>query len=133
MSRIERPVLVQVVLVALLAAGALVSVSSPVGVAEVSDAADPRPNIILFSSDDQRAADMVAMEATRRLLGGRGTTFDHAYAPFPLCCPSRASILTGQYAHNHGVLGNGGGPTPVGGVVDFDDTSTLATWLDDVG
>ncbi|MGI8694001.1 MAG: sulfatase family protein [Geodermatophilaceae bacterium] len=133
MSRIERPVLVQVVLVALLAAGALVSVSSPVGVAEVSDAADPRPNIILISSDDQRAADMVAMEATRRLLGGRGTTFDHAYAPFPLCCPSRASILTGQYAHNHGVLGNGGGPTPVGGVVDFDDTSTLATWLDDVG
>jgi len=71
MSRIERPVLVQVVLVALLAAGALVSVSSPVGVAEVSDAADPRPNIILISSDDQRAADMVAMEATRRLLGGR--------------------------------------------------------------
>ena len=39
-------------------------------------------------------------------------SFRNAYATFPLCCPSRASILRGQYAHNTGVFTNalpGGG------------------------
>ncbi|MBA3250753.1 MAG: sulfatase [Geodermatophilaceae bacterium] len=89
------------------------------------------PNILLITSDDQRADDMVAMRRTRELIGQRGTTFDRAYATFPLCCPSRASMLTGQYAHNHGVLGNG--DNGVGGYREFDNSSTLATWLEDAG
>lgn len=74
---------------------------------------------------------MIALERTQALIGDAGTTFSRAYATFPLCCPARASILTGQYAHNHGVLGNG--DTGVGGYAEFDGSSTLATWLDDAG
>src|SRR5262249_36056172 len=46
------------------------------------------------------------------------------------CCPSRASILSGQYAHSHGVLTNNG---PNGGAKVFHDASTLATWLRGAG
>lgn len=120
-------------LAGLLEATMLVTIAAPASVAEGAAVSDPRPNIILITSDDQRANDLAVMAQTQRLLAGRGTTFDRAYAPFPLCAPSRASILTGQYAHNHGVLGNGGGRHPLGGVADFDDTSTVATWLQDAG
>ena len=40
------------------------------------------------------------------LIGNAGATFRTAYAPYSLCCPARATPLTGQYAHNHNVLGN---------------------------
>jgi N-acetylglucosamine-6-sulfatase len=59
-----------------------------------------------------------------------GVTFTRAYATTPLCCPSRASILTGLYARNHGVLTN---DPPAGGYEVFDDRSTLATWLQSAG
>ncbi|MBA3311632.1 MAG: sulfatase, partial [Nocardioidaceae bacterium] len=49
----------------------------------------------------------------------------------PLCCPARASVLTGQYSHNHGVLTNA--TAAGGGFPAFDDSSTLATWLTDAG
>jgi len=65
-----------------------------------------RPNIVLISTDDQTAASLQVMKNTRRLLGERGTEFEHYYASFPLCCPARATYLTGQYAHNHGVRDN---------------------------
>ncbi|MFY1594799.1 sulfatase-like hydrolase/transferase [Micromonospora sp. WMMD737] len=42
----------------------------------------------------------------RSLLATAGTTFDNSVVSYPLCCPSRSTFLTGQYAHNHGVLGN---------------------------
>src|SRR5918992_225131 len=64
------------------------------------------PNILVILTDDQRAAGTVtqlAMPATRRWLLDSGTRFPNAFATTPLCCPSRASIYTGQYAHNHGV------------------------------
>ena len=46
------------------------------------------------------------MPNVRRLLAAQGTTFADAVDSFPLCCPSRATFITGQYAHNHGVAGN---------------------------
>ena len=64
------------------------------------------------------------------LLGGDGTTFDQAIDSFPLCCPSRATNLTGQYAHNHGVLHNA---PPFGGFIQLDGTSTLPVWLQAAG
>jgi len=73
---------------------------------------------------------MPFMPLTNQLLGDNGVTFTHAYVSTPYCCPSRASLLTGLYAHNHGVIGN---EAPVGGATLFDDSSTLATWLDDAG
>ena len=68
-------------------------------------------------TDDQAADTMRAMPRARHLLGGEGTTFTQALVSFPLCCPSRASFLTGQYAHNHGVLDN---HPPAGGIAALD-------------
>jgi arylsulfatase A-like enzyme len=69
-----------------------------------------RPNILIIVTDDQRASGtMTVMPKTRRLFGRGGTRFTNAYATTPLCCPSRASIFTGQYVHNHGVTNNESG------------------------
>src|SRR3954447_3252911 len=67
---------------------------------------DGRPNILVVMTDDEAAADVAQMPNVRRLLAARGTTFADAIDSFPLCCPSRATFITGQYAHNHGVFGN---------------------------
>ena len=59
-----------------------------------------------------------------------GVTFTNGHVTTALCCPSRASILSGQYAHRTGVLDNN---PPDGGVEVFDDSSTIATWLQAAG
>ena len=66
----------------------------------------PRPNVLIFVTDDQRFDTLKHMPATRRLIGRKGVTFRNAFATTPLCCPARASIMTGQYAHNHNVRRN---------------------------
>ena len=71
-----------------------------------------RPNVVFVITDDQDWHSMWAMPKTRHLIGGSGTTFDHSFISFSLCCPSRATLLTGQYAHNHGVKWNN---WPLGG------------------
>ena len=81
-------------------------------------------------TDDQAVDTMRAMPRTRRLLGAGGTTFADALASFPLCCPSRSSFLTGQYAHNHGVRDNG---PPNGGIAALDQDHTLPVWLSNAG
>ena len=88
--------------------------------------APPRPNVVVVMTDDQDARSVQVMESVRRHLVRRGTTFDRSFATFPLCCPSRATFLTGQYAHNHGVLGNGG---PDGGFQAFDPRGALPVSL----
>jgi arylsulfatase A-like enzyme len=65
-----------------------------------------RPNILLIITDDQRYDTMEYMPRTRSLIFDQGVEFSHAYATTPRCCPSRASILTGLYAHRHGVTDN---------------------------
>jgi N-acetylglucosamine-6-sulfatase len=91
-----------------------------------------KPNIVLITTDDQTVADLEHMPYTRRLLGDAGTTFSDAISPFPLCCPARATLLTGQHAHNHGVLSNG---APHGGyqAIRPFNSETLPNWLQDVG
>jgi N-acetylglucosamine-6-sulfatase len=89
-------------------------------------AAEPLPNVVVILVDDARADDMTTLPEVKSLIGDAGVTFASAYAPFPLCCPARATLLTGQYAHNHGVLDNA---APLGGFPAFDDANTLATWL----
>lgn len=66
----------------------------------------PRPNVLVIVTDDQRPETLEVMPATRRFFARGGTSFSNAFATTPLCCPSRASIFTGRYAHNHGVLKN---------------------------
>jgi arylsulfatase A-like enzyme len=69
-------------------------------------AGPPRPNILIIVTDDQRADMMWMMPRTMRWFGARGTEFPEASVATPLCCPSRASIMTGRYVHNHGVADN---------------------------
>lgn len=73
--------------------------------------ADPRPNLILITSDDQwiSSMDENPMPRTERLLGEQGSTFTQAILTSPLCCPARAGWITGQYAHNNGVTANAPG------------------------
>ncbi|WP_329334795.1 sulfatase [Streptomyces sp. NBC_00663] len=63
-----------------------------------------RPNILLVLTDDQPKDTDWALPQTLDWLGGHGTTFGRAHANTPLCAPSRASIMSGRYAHNHGLL-----------------------------
>lgn len=67
---------------------------------------DVRPNFLIIITDDQRYGTMDYMPNTQQLIFDQGVTFENGYVTTPLCCPSRASILTGMYAHNHGVREN---------------------------
>jgi arylsulfatase A-like enzyme len=88
-------------------------------------AAPPRPNVLLIISDDMRFDELSVMPNVSAL-AQRGVTFSRFYTPTPLCCPSRASFMSGLYARHHGVLAN---TPPQGGFPAFDDRSTLATWV----
>jgi arylsulfatase A-like enzyme len=110
-------------------AAALATVAALAGVGPAS-AAQQRPNVIVVMTDDQRLWDMEAMPLTERLIGQAGTTFENAVATYPLCCPSRSTFLSGQYEHNHGVLGN---HAPEGGYAKFDFSNALGVWLQAAG
>jgi arylsulfatase A-like enzyme len=108
------------------------------------------PNIVVFMMDDDSFYRLkylngdphVSTELLAEAVQAHDVhfvKFDHFYVTTPLCCPSRSSFLTAQYAHNHGVHHNA--PTAVGandgGAEGFTqrglDESTLATWLHDAG
>jgi N-acetylglucosamine-6-sulfatase len=84
-----------------------------------------RPNVIVVETDDQNLSDVQYMTQTLSALGSHGTTFKNAYVEYPLCCPSRATFLTGQYAHNHHVTTT---DLP-NGYNGLNHTNTLAVWL----
>ncbi|MEU4317123.1 sulfatase [Nocardia sp. NPDC024068] len=98
---------------------------------------DERPNVVLILADDLDAATTPvwqAMPRTAALIRDRGMEFTDGFAPMPICCAARASILTGEYGHNTGVLTNSG---PVGGFETFraggNESHTVATALHDAG
>jgi arylsulfatase A-like enzyme len=97
---------------------------------EPSHAASGKPNIIMFTTDDQTVRDLVAMPKTQALIGSQGASFPHAYVSMSLCCPSRITVQTGEYAHNHHVMGN---TPPQGGYGVFNDKNDLPIWLQTVG
>ena len=69
------------------------------------------------------------MARVRNRIGAQGTTFTRAYYKLPLCCPARATILTGQYAHNNGVMS-------LHGFAEFEGEyrrNNLAVWLREAG
>ncbi len=66
-----------------------------------------QPNIVFILADDQRLDAAGCMPKVKALLGDQGVTFTHNFASTPLCCPGRTTVLTGLYAHNHGVIMNG--------------------------
>lgn len=78
---------------------------------------DQRPNIVLIVADDMRATDWQALPKTRSALAG-ATEFPNYFCQFPVCSPSRTTLLTGLLAHNHGVLLNVG-PADLAGYSAF--------------
>jgi N-acetylglucosamine-6-sulfatase len=126
MSQVGRRRLTAVLLIAAVA----LAVALALGDDGSSDAtAGGRPNFVVIVTDDQTLESMRVMERVQKRIGERGTTFDTAYVNFALCCPSRATLLTGQYAHNHLVLGN---KAPIGGFERFQTehgSDNLATWM----
>jgi N-acetylglucosamine-6-sulfatase len=122
------------VLVGLLIWASLRSVSSYHDDSSLDRAVGGRPNILFILADDLRASDLDHMPNTQALLEKQGVKFTSAWVTRTLCCPSRATILRGQYAHNHNVWTN---VYPSGGFWKFHDQglekSTIATWLDGAG
>jgi N-acetylglucosamine-6-sulfatase len=85
-----------------------------------------KPNVIVIVTDDQPASAFSAatMPRTVRRLARPGTSFSQAIVTTPLCCPSRATMLTGQYGHNTGVLANSPGWPALP-----ERNNTLPNWL----
>ena len=119
-----------VALAATLVASASVSDAFGAETASAEAALEGPPDIVLIVTDDQRWDTLWAMPNVSERLAARGVTFAEAFVVNPLCCPSRASILTGDYSHTHLVYRQ---DPPFGRFNWFDDSSTLATWLDDAG
>lgn len=122
-------------LVAALGATAQPAAPSPVAATAHSPRAasgkPSRPNVVVVMTDDETYRDARYMPNFRRL-ARRGTTFTNALVSFPICCPARATFLTGQYAHNHGVKSNF--LLTGGGFESFrHQDETLPVWLQRAG
>src|SRR5262245_14252803 len=95
-----------------------------------------RPNIVFILTDDQDLdlESLNYMPLTRQLIAQRGMTFQQDFVPPSLCCPSRSTILTGLYPHNHKVYTNHG---PDGGFDKFEslghEETTIGTALHAAG
>jgi N-acetylglucosamine-6-sulfatase len=111
------------------AVGAL-AISLLPAVAGSASAAQWAPNVIVIQTDDENFSDLrpAVMPNTWRFIVGHGTFFTHYDVATPLCCPSRASLLTGQYPHNDGVFNNKPGYPSL-----RDPGSTLPAWLEASG
>jgi len=90
----------------------------------------PQPNVIVVMTDDQTQASMALMPNVQADLVAAGANFANSFTNWSLCCPSRATFYSGQYAHNHGVLGNA---PPDGGFTRFNDSNALPVWLQAAG
>ncbi len=88
------------------------------------------PNIIFLLMDDLNFATVQRMPELRSSVIEEGASLRNTFISYPLCCPSRATILTGLYAHNHDVRGNA---PPEGGFQKFRsegyEESTIAVRL----
>jgi N-acetylglucosamine-6-sulfatase len=89
------------------------------------------PNVVLLMTDDQRYDDMGPLPKTRRLIGKAGVTFTRSYVSYPVCCPSRATFFTGQYAHNNHVICLY--PSCGGGYTALRQKEYLPVWLERAG
>jgi N-acetylglucosamine-6-sulfatase len=116
----------------LAAAVALLAIVGAALAAREARGASSQKNVIFILTDDMTTSELSAMPNVQSLIAAQGTTFNEAYVSFPLCCPSRATMMSGQYMHNHGVRGNfppnGGWP-----VFKPHESNDLAVWLHDNG
>lgn len=113
--------------------------------ARPSEPLSERPSFVVIQTDDETLDELYAvfnaggvdirpMPTTLSQIAGRGITFSRYYVSYPLCCPSRVSLMTGRYAHNHNDRGN---VPPNGGYSGFKAraayTHNIATWLQGAG
>lgn len=121
-----RRTLVCAFLFGLLWAGVVTPVSAEAG--RKKHRKEQRPNIVVVMTDDQDAASARFMPQLQKLVARRGVTFKNSVVSYSFCCPSRATLYTGQYAHNHRVLTN---KAPHGGYRRLARTvrNTLPVWL----
>jgi N-acetylglucosamine-6-sulfatase len=108
--------------------------------------ATPRPNVVVIQTDDQALDQLYAkwitplgikarvMPNTLDLIKREGVTFTRYITSYPLCCPSRTTLLSGRYAHSHGVISN---DAPRGGWPGYQKKAVyrhnLGVWLQDAG
>lgn len=85
-----------------------------------------RPNVLVIVTDDQPVGTMGVMKETRRWFDNGGVDFTNGFATTPLCCPSRGSIFSGRYAHNHGIHTNSNPGS-------LDQDATIQRYLQDAG
>ncbi|MCA1731060.1 MAG: sulfatase-like hydrolase/transferase [Actinobacteria bacterium] len=99
-----------------------------------AEAPADKPNIIFVLTDDLDFASIEKMPEINSLLKDKGVSFEDAFISHPLCCPSRSTILTGLYDHNHNVRGN---RPPDGGFQKFvsegHEENTIAVRLQEGG
>jgi arylsulfatase A-like enzyme len=109
---------------ALAAAGlSLASGLSRAGVPQIGSTS--QPNVLIIVTDDQRDG-LGVMPWTRHYFVKRGVRFPNAFVTTPLCCPSRSTIMTGQYVHNNHVYTEGDAP-------DLNQKTTLQYYLQQAG
>jgi N-acetylglucosamine-6-sulfatase len=99
-----------------------------------------KPNIVFILTDDMRKDDLMYLPKTRSLLREQGMGFRNAFVSDAICCPSRASMMRGQYSHNTGVWSNSSTDNPsttIGGWRAYkqngNEANNVATRLHDAG
>lgn len=114
---------------------ALLAVVVPAAAQAGASPGDTRPNVVLLVVDDLRLGDMSSLTRLQDMLVAKGTSFRQFYTPNALCCPSRTSMLRGQFSHNHLVWTNfarlnGGFATAYRLGLE---TDTIGVWLQQAG
>ena len=121
--------LVLLTAVALLPVGVLDRPAPAAGETTQASPSAGQPNVVVITLDDMREDELAYMPRTRALLADQGVTFENSFAPYPLCCPARASFLTGLYTHNHEVWSH----QEPWGFQALRDRQTLPVWLQQAG
>ena len=105
----------------------------PAGPTIDTQAKKPRPNFVIIQTDDMTVEDLEYLPYVQKALIDRGAQFTQTLTPFALCCPSRASMMTGSYPHNTKVNANF---PPDGGFVAWEKVNGeafTAYWLQQAG
>lgn len=126
----SRPIRIAVAVLVVVGAATACGGDPDRSAAPVPARADASVDIISIVLDDASAEMVRAMPNVDALLRDAGTDFTDAAVSVPLCCPSRATLVTGAYAHNHGVLDN---VAPAGGHDKLPWGDTVATRLSAAG
>jgi arylsulfatase A-like enzyme len=114
--------------IAALALAGLIAIALAGRAAPEASAAQSRPNVIVVMTDDESVGELAPRTMPETLAAlrddGNGTEFTGSVVSSPLCCPSRAGSITGQYPHNNGVFDNEPGYPGL-----TDKRSTIYSWM----